>query len=139
MAGIRRSSTRARNVDRNVLIVGAGPAGMECAVVLAKRGMRRVHLVEAAPELGGIMRWIPKLPGLGEWGRVVDYRRIQIGKLHNVQFIPGVRLTAPEVLDYGAEIVICATGAFWAKGRSQSLLKVSHSWGGRRGSMVRDS
>jgi len=64
-----------------VLVVGAGAAGMECAIVLGKRGLRRVHLVDAMPDLGGAMRWIPRLPTLGEWARVVSYRRIQIDKL----------------------------------------------------------
>ena len=53
----------AANRDRDVLVVGAGPAGMECAIVLGKRGFRRVHLVEAEAEIGGIMRWVPQLPG----------------------------------------------------------------------------
>ncbi|MGH2996757.1 MAG: FAD-binding protein, partial [Gaiellaceae bacterium] len=47
----------AENRDRDVLVVGAGPAGMECAIVLGKRGFRRVHLVDAEVEIGGIMRW----------------------------------------------------------------------------------
>src|SRR5207342_2866984 len=34
--------TRARNADNDVLIVGAGPAGLECARILGERGMRRV-------------------------------------------------------------------------------------------------
>jgi dimethylamine/trimethylamine dehydrogenase len=106
--------TPADNADNDVLVVGAGPAGMECAIVLAKRGMRRVHLVDAADDLGGIMRWIPKLPGLGEWGRVVDYRRIQIGKLKNLQFIPDTRLEAKDIAEYGAELVVLATGSTWA-------------------------
>jgi dimethylamine/trimethylamine dehydrogenase len=105
---------RARNADNDVLIVGAGPAGMECAIGLGKRGMRRVHLVDAAPELGGLMRWVPKLPGLGEWARVVNYRRIQIEKLKNVEFVSETRLDAREVLEYGAELVIVATGSSWA-------------------------
>jgi dimethylamine/trimethylamine dehydrogenase len=92
---------------------------MECAMVLGKRQMRRVHLVDAARELAGCMRWIPRLPGLGEWARVVNYRQIQLAKLKNVQFIPGTRLEADAVLDYGAEIVIIATGSQWAgDGRS---------------------
>ena len=37
---------RAANADRAVLVVGAGPAGMECATVLGKRGMELVHLVD---------------------------------------------------------------------------------------------
>ncbi len=60
--------SRAANADLDVLVVGAGPAGMECAITLAKRGMHQVHLVDAASEVGGCMRWIPRLPGLGEWG-----------------------------------------------------------------------
>ena len=71
----------AENRDRDVLVVGAGPAGMECAIVLGKRGFRRVHLVEAEPEIGGIMRWVPRLPGLGEWGRVLNWRAVQLEKL----------------------------------------------------------
>jgi dimethylamine/trimethylamine dehydrogenase len=106
--------SRAENADNDVLVVGAGPAGMECALVLGKRGMRRVHLVEAEAEMGGIMRWIPQLPGLGEWARVVNYRKIQLEKLPNVEFIPGQRLDAEAVRDYGAEIVIVATGSHWA-------------------------
>jgi len=105
---------RARNADNDVLIVGAGSAGLECAMVLGKRGMRRVHVVDAEGDMGGIMRWIPQLPGLGEWGRVVNYRRIQIDKLPNVEVIPNTKLSAHEVREYGADIVIIATGAYWA-------------------------
>jgi dimethylamine/trimethylamine dehydrogenase len=104
----------AANADRDVLVVGAGPAGMECAIVLGRRGMRRVHLVEAEPEIGGIMRWIPQLPGLGEWGRVLNWRAVQLQKLGNVEVITGTRLDADAVRGYGAEIVVVATGARWA-------------------------
>ena len=104
----------AANAENDVLVVGAGPAGMECAMVLGKRGMRRVHLVEAQDDMGGIMRWIPELPGLGEWARVVNYRKIQIDKLKNVEFIPDTKLDAQGVKEYGAEIVIVATGGYWA-------------------------
>ena len=104
----------AANADNDVLVVGAGPAGMEAAMILGKRGMRRVHLVEAQDDLGGIMRWIPQLPGLGEWARVINYRRIQIDKLKNVEFIPNTTLDAKGVAEYGAEIAIIATGSYWA-------------------------
>jgi dimethylamine/trimethylamine dehydrogenase len=105
---------RAANADRDILVVGAGPAGMECAIVLGKRGLRRVHLVEAEPEIGGIMRWIPRLPGLGEWGRVLNWRAVQLQKLGNVEVIAGTRLDAAAVREYGAEIVVVAAGARWA-------------------------
>src|SRR5207244_8297263 len=93
---------RARNDDRDVLVVGGGPAGMECAIVLGKRGLRRVHLVEAEAELGGCVRWISRLPGLGEWGRVVNWRVAQLGKLRNVEAIAGRRLSAVDAREYGA-------------------------------------
>jgi dimethylamine/trimethylamine dehydrogenase len=105
---------RAENAERDVLVVGAGPAGMECAIVLGKRGLRRVHLVEAEDEIGGIMRWIPELPGLGEWARVLNWRRIQLEKLRNVELIASTRLVAEEIREYGAELVVIATGARWA-------------------------
>ena len=41
---------------------------------------------------------------------MTDYREVQIGKLKNVQLIPRTRLTVDDVLDYGAEIVVIATG-----------------------------
>lgn len=102
----------ARDGDRPVLVVGAGPAGLECATVLGRRGFREVHLVEAEPEFGGRLRGIRRLPGLGDWGRIVDYRAAQLAKLP-VQVITGRRLTAADVLDYGAELVVIATGSTW--------------------------
>jgi dimethylamine/trimethylamine dehydrogenase len=104
----------AANHANDVLVVGGGPAGMECAIVLAKRGMRRIHLVEAADDLGGHLRWVPQLPRMGEWGRVVDHRRIQLSKLDNVEVLTGLELDARSALEYGADIVIVATGSRWA-------------------------
>lgn len=105
----------ARNAESPVLVVGAGPAGMECAMVLGKRGMDAVALVDSGSDLGGIMRWIPRIRGLQQWGRFTDYRRTQLDKLPNVAVVPNSRLTAPEVLDYGAEIVVIATGSSWVR------------------------
>jgi dimethylamine/trimethylamine dehydrogenase len=105
----------AANRDRDVLVVGAGPAGMECAIVLGKRGFRRVHLVEAEQELGGVTRWVPRLPGLGEWGRVLNWRRIQLERLKNVEVLTGLRLDADGVREYGAELVVVATGSRWCR------------------------
>jgi dimethylamine/trimethylamine dehydrogenase len=99
--------------ERPVLVVGAGPAGMECAVVLGKRGFTAVHLVEAEPEIGGRVRWARRLPTLGDWGRIIDWRAIQLARLPGVQVITGRRLTAAEVLDYGADLVVIATGSAW--------------------------
>jgi dimethylamine/trimethylamine dehydrogenase len=103
----------AADPDRSVLVVGAGPAGMECAVVLGKRGFTAVHLVEAEPEIGGRLRWTRRLPTLGDWGRIIDWRAVQLAQLPGVQVITGRRLAAADVLEYGADLVVIATGSAW--------------------------
>jgi dimethylamine/trimethylamine dehydrogenase len=105
--------TTAANAEQTVLVVGAGPAGMECATVLGKRGMSAVHLVEAQDAVGGCVRAISAYPHLGEWGRVITHRQVQLEKLANVEVILDTRLDADAVFDYGAEIVIVASGARW--------------------------
>ena len=115
--------SRAANADSDVLVVGGGPAGMECARVLGERGLRSVRLVEAAAELGGQLRWTTKLPGLGEWGRVTTYRQVQLGKLPNVEVALETEVSADDVLGSGAGIVVLATGARW---RADGLNSVTH-------------
>jgi dimethylamine/trimethylamine dehydrogenase len=105
--------TKAANAEKTVLVIGAGPAGMECATVLGKRGLSAVHLVEAEQALGGSLRAVSAYPHLGEWGRVTTYRQIQLDKLENVEVVLGARLDAEAVFTYGAEIVVVATGARW--------------------------
>ena len=50
-----------------MLVVGAGPAGMECARVLGERGYD-VHLVEADAEIGGHVKMVMRYPGLSRMG-----------------------------------------------------------------------
>jgi dimethylamine/trimethylamine dehydrogenase len=103
----------AANADVPVLIIGAGPAGLDCAYTLARRGFTDVHMIDAAPEPGGAMRWIRRLPGLAEWDRLTAWRIAEL-RGQPVKIQVKRRLTTAEVLDYGAPIVICATGAAWA-------------------------
>lgn len=99
--------------EEPVLIVGAGPAGMECARVLGERGFEQVHLVDRAAEVGGHVNWVSELPGLRTWRRVVEYREAQLAKLPGVTVLTDHPMTAEEVLDYGAQIVVVATGSEW--------------------------
>jgi dimethylamine/trimethylamine dehydrogenase len=98
----------------SVLVVGAGPAGLECALTLGRRGYE-VSLAEAADDIGGRLRFETRLPGLGAWGRVVDWRRGQLERLANVNIYRGNRLSADEILELGCAHVVLATGARWAR------------------------
>jgi dimethylamine/trimethylamine dehydrogenase len=98
--------------DSKVLVVGGGPAGLEAAMALGKRGYE-VVLAEAGRELGGRVLREARLPGLAAWIRVVDYRRGQLGKLPNVEVALESEVTADELRSYGFDHVAVATGARW--------------------------
>ena len=103
-----------RKSPSRVLVVGAGPAGLEAARALGERGYE-VHLAEARTELGGRVTLESRLPGLAEWARVRDWRVTQISKLPNVSVYPANSLSATEVLEFGADHVVLATGCRWRR------------------------
>jgi dimethylamine/trimethylamine dehydrogenase len=103
---------QAKGSDDRVLIVGGGPAGLECAQALGKRGYS-VTLADAGTEWGGRLRFETSLPGLSAWRRVVDYRLGQLHRLPNVELFLESRLTAEDVLEQGCERVVIATGSRW--------------------------
>jgi dimethylamine/trimethylamine dehydrogenase len=95
-----------------ILIIGAGPAGLEAARALGQRGYE-VMLAEATRELGGRIPREAALPGLSEWARVRDYRVQQIERMSNVEVFRESHLSADDVLAVGADHVAVATGAHW--------------------------
>jgi dimethylamine/trimethylamine dehydrogenase len=96
------------------LVVGAGPAGLECARLLGRRGYA-VTLAEAEAELGGRVTRESRLPGLSAWARVRDYRLQQLNKMPNVEILRTSRVSAAEILEFGASRVVLATGAHWRR------------------------
>ncbi|HET9912731.1 MAG TPA: FAD-dependent oxidoreductase, partial [Anaerolineales bacterium] len=109
--------------DKEVMIVGAGPAGLEATQALGGRGYE-VTLLEARREPGGRVIRESALPGLNEWRRVVDWRLTQIRKMKNVAVYPSSPMTAEEILETGAQNIIIATGATWRRdGMGRTLRK----------------
>jgi len=100
--------------DKEVMVIGAGPAGLECARALGQRGYE-VTLLEARKELGGRVLRESALPGLNEWRRVMDWRLTQLRKMKNVAIYPSSPMTAEEILESGAQNLILATGAIWRR------------------------
>jgi dimethylamine/trimethylamine dehydrogenase len=98
--------------DGSVLVVGAGPAGLEAALSAARRGFD-VHLAEAGDELGGRVTRESRLPGLSEWARVRDWRVTQLERMDNVSIYRGSELEPEHVLEFGARHVAIATGSTW--------------------------
>jgi dimethylamine/trimethylamine dehydrogenase len=98
----------------SVLIVGAGPAGLEAAHILGKRGYI-VTIADSAPEPGGRVTLESRLPGLAAWSRVRDYRLTQLRALSNVSLYSGSQLSAADVREFEADYVLIATGARWRR------------------------
>jgi dimethylamine/trimethylamine dehydrogenase len=103
---------RGRHADQRVLVVGAGPAGLEAAQALGKRGYD-VVLTEATRQLGGRVSREARLPGLAAWIRVVDYRIAQLAQLPNVEVYRESEMTVDDALSAGFHHIAIATGATW--------------------------
>ncbi|MBZ9726035.1 FAD-dependent oxidoreductase [Mesorhizobium sp. CO1-1-11] len=105
---------QAKGDSDSVLIVGAGPAGLEAARALGLRGYK-VAIAEAGTELGGRVARESKLPGLSAWGRVRDYRQYQLSQMPNVDIYFESRLSAGDILSFGFQNVAIATGSTWRR------------------------
>lgn len=103
-----------RRADERVLVIGAGPAGLEAARALGQRGYD-VHLAEASRELGGRVSREARLPGLSEWARVRDWRVGQIERMANVTAYRESAMGADDAIAFGADHVVIATGSRWRR------------------------
>ncbi|MFK0151013.1 FAD-dependent oxidoreductase [Streptomyces sp. NPDC090493] len=96
-----------RRVKR-IAVVGAGPAGLSCAVSLAERG-HQVELFEAADRIGGQFDIASRIPGKEEFAETLRYYRRRIA-ITGVGLRLGTRATADLLAGGDFDEVVVATG-----------------------------
>jgi len=100
--------TRSTGPARKVVIVGAGPAGLEAARVAGERG-HAVVLFEAADRPGGQVRLAARVPRRRELIGIVDWRVEQCARL-GVDMRFNTYAEAADVLAEAPDVVLIATG-----------------------------
>ncbi len=96
-------------VRRTVLVVGAGPAGLETARVAAERG-HDVTLVEAGPELGGAFRLAGLQPRRSQITELIEWYERQLSQL-GVKVLVNHPVDGEEAAAFGADEIVVATGS----------------------------
>jgi len=109
-AGIENTTVHERTgQSKEVLIIGAGPAGMEAALVSAQRG-HRVRLFENNSYIGGKMALASMLPFKKPVADFIDFFKENLFRVKEIRVELNHEVTASEVSDLGADVVICAVG-----------------------------
>ncbi len=94
---------------RRVLVVGAGPAGLELAALLAERG-HEVTVWEQGDAIGGQMRTAANVPENRAYSDFLDFQERRLQRL-GVTLACGTTATADTIQAFGADVVALATGA----------------------------
>ena len=98
------------NKPCNVVVVGAGTAGLEAACTAAEVGCK-VTLLEKEKEAGGLSVEISKIPAKKRLADFPTYLKYRASKLPNLTIKTGVDATVAEIKKYNPDLVVNATGS----------------------------
>lgn len=108
-------------IRKHVLVVGAGPAGMQAALVAANRG-HKVTVLEKSDRIGGHVTMQAMLPGLEDRAAIIRWLKLQLDKA-GVEIQTGSEATPASIRALSPDAVIIATGARYSKtGASKNQL-----------------
>ncbi|MEW9623293.1 FAD-dependent oxidoreductase [Rhodanobacter geophilus] len=93
---------------KRIAVIGAGPAGMACAAMLAERG-HAVTLIDRAGEIGGQFNYAKRIPGKEEFHETLRYFRHRLADT-GVELKLGVEADASTLKAAGYDEVVVATG-----------------------------
>lgn len=94
----------------NVVVIGAGTAGLEAACTAAEVGCT-TFLIEKSDVLGGLAREISKIPAKTRLRDFPTYLERRAAKLKNLYIFKNTEAT-PEIIDkFNPDVVVCATGS----------------------------
>jgi 2,4-dienoyl-CoA reductase (NADPH2) len=102
------ANTNKTLTQKKVAVVGAGPAGLSCALECARLG-HEVHLFEAQAEPGGQFNLAKRIPGKEEFYETLRYFQVQL-ELNNVQVHLNRKMSAAELLSGGFDHIAVSTG-----------------------------
>lgn len=94
---------------KKVAVIGAGPAGLEAARVLAERGYQ-VSIFEEQKQIGGQLNFAKLVPGKEEWKEALSYYETQLQKL-NISVHLGIKINSDELLKGNYDHIVIATGS----------------------------
>ncbi|MFW5867878.1 MAG: FAD-dependent oxidoreductase [Armatimonadota bacterium] len=100
---------RARAEGKRVLVIGAGPGGMQAAIVAAHRG-HDVTVWERQGDVGGAFRLAAMAPGKSELANLLVWQKGEMDRL-GVGLQTMTHATDDSVLQFDPDVVIVATGS----------------------------
>ncbi len=93
---------------KRILIVGAGPAGLECARIASMRG-HHVTLFEQTDRIGGQTNLMASLPGRSDVLRAIAFWKSEVDRL-KIELVLNHRVVSEEIGGIHPDVVVCATG-----------------------------